>query len=174
MTYNISKSSDNNTAVDDDINGTRDLGAVTIVGADKISTKVNQVYVTASPKTILKLNSDAAPQVKLNYATTIPKTGIKLNSDVAPEAVTINKVMTTDNKPAKVYVRGFSTNNDQLTIDGEGHPLFVIDGKEVKSVNNLNPNDIKSITVLKDGTAEKKYGEKGKNGVIEIRTKKGK
>jgi len=59
-----------------------------------------------------------------------------------------------------------------LTIDGDIKPIFIIDGKEVKSINNLNPGSIKSITVLKDGTAEKKYGEKGKGGVIEIQTKK--
>jgi TonB-dependent SusC/RagA subfamily outer membrane receptor len=65
-------------------------------------------------------------------------------------------------------------NNDKLTIDGEGRPLFIIDGKEAKSLKNLNPNDIRSLTVLKDGSAEKKYGEKGKNGVVEITTKNGK
>lgn len=51
--------------------------------------------------------------------------------------------------------------------------LIVVDGevKEGMKLNTLNPNDIVSFTVLKDETAIKKYGEKGKNGVIEIRTK---
>ena len=51
--------------------------------------------------------------------------------------------------------------------------LYLIDGKEsdAATVKALNPNSIKSINVLK-GSATSKYGEKGKNGVIEIITKK--
>ncbi|PCJ98458.1 MAG: hypothetical protein COA50_02845 [Flavobacteriaceae bacterium] len=60
------------------------------------------------------------------------------------------------------------------TGDGKGDPLFIVDGKEVKSnkVEKLNPDGIESIDVLKGESAEKKYGKKGKNGVIEITTKK--
>lgn len=51
--------------------------------------------------------------------------------------------------------------------------LYLIDGKEsdAETVKALNPNSIKSINVLK-GSATSKYGDKGKNGVIEIVTKK--
>jgi hypothetical protein len=51
--------------------------------------------------------------------------------------------------------------------------LYLIDGKEsdAATVKALNPNSIKSINVLK-GNSTSKYGEKGKNGVIEIITKK--
>jgi len=195
--YSVSGSSDNTTAIADDTNRTKNVSTGTIVGADKIRTKVatgvkNQVYVVAVPKSELKLNSDAAPTVKLNYVPKtelrlnsdvaptvklnyVPKTELKLNNDAAPETVTvegINKLTTADNKPAKIFV--LNGNNDQLTIGSGGQPLFIIDGKKVKSVKNLNPNDIKSISVLKDGAAEKKYGEKGKNGVVEITTIKGK
>lgn len=69
-------------------------------------------------------------------------------------------------------------------------PLFVVDGKIVKvdisprgkdinlmkdeelhKIFNIKEEDIESITVLKDGAATAIYGEKGKNGVIEIKTK---
>ena len=51
--------------------------------------------------------------------------------------------------------------------------LIVIDGKEANdNIDNINPNSIKSITVLKDKKATTKYGEKGKNGVIEVELKK--
>ncbi len=50
-----------------------------------------------------------------------------------------------------------------VTIDGE------IKGKA--SLDSISPNSIESITVLKDKAAISKYGDKGKNGVIEIRTK---
>ncbi len=51
--------------------------------------------------------------------------------------------------------------------------LVVIDGKEMSDgLDNINPNSIKSVNVLKDKKATDKYGEKGKNGVIEVELKK--
>lgn len=54
-------------------------------------------------------------------------------------------------------------------------PLIIIDGIKVPNheLKNTNPNTIESINVLKGKSATKKYGEEGKNGVIEITTKKG-
>ena len=48
--------------------------------------------------------------------------------------------------------------------------LYVVDGKYAKleEFKNINPADIKSINILKGKTAIDKYGEEGKNGVIEI------
>jgi TonB-dependent SusC/RagA subfamily outer membrane receptor len=64
---------------------------------------------------------------------------------------------------------------DQLAfkLDGDmaNPPLYVVDGKETKSVESLSPNAIESISVLKDESATSLYGEKGKNGVIIITTK---
>ena len=54
-------------------------------------------------------------------------------------------------------------------------PLYVIDGKVLKNdfdPNSIAPDDIESITVLKDAKATEKYGEKARDGVIEIITKK--
>jgi outer membrane receptor for ferrienterochelin and colicin len=52
--------------------------------------------------------------------------------------------------------------------------LFVVDGKVVseEDMNAISPDKIQSINVIKGTSAEIKYGEKGKNGVIEITTKK--
>jgi len=110
------------------------------------------------------------------YVSAMPKAEVSVSSDVAPEVITVegtDKTTPPDGKPRKVFIRGF-TNNDRLTIDGEGQSLFIIDGKETTSLKNVSPEDIKSITILKDGAAEKLYGEKGKNGVVVITTKKGK
>jgi TonB-dependent SusC/RagA subfamily outer membrane receptor len=52
--------------------------------------------------------------------------------------------------------------------------LYIVDGAEVKDISEIKPNDIEKINVLKDKTAVEKYGDKGKNGVIEITTKKSK
>jgi hypothetical protein len=52
-------------------------------------------------------------------------------------------------------------------------PLYIVDGKEATEdiLKKLKPDDIESITVLKDKNAIKKYGDKGKNGVIEVSLK---
>ena len=50
--------------------------------------------------------------------------------------------------------------------------LIVIDGKiSDNGLNTISPTEIQSIRVMKDGSAVEKYGEKGKDGVIEITTK---
>ncbi len=54
----------------------------------------------------------------------------------------------------------------------KSEPLVLVDGKEyTKGIKSLDPNNIESMSVLKDQSAQKKYGEAGKNGVIEITTK---
>ena len=52
--------------------------------------------------------------------------------------------------------------------------LYIIDGKEMESgsIKDVDPTSIKMVSVLKGENAVKKYGEKGKNGVVEITTKK--
>jgi hypothetical protein len=61
-----------------------------------------------------------------------------------------------------------------VTSDGDKDPLIIIDGKEVKNkkMKDIDPDTIASVSVLKGESAEKKYGKKGKDGVIEITTKK--
>ena len=57
----------------------------------------------------------------------------------------------------------------------DDQPLIIIDGKEAGeaiNLDSLDPNTIESINVLKGPSAEKAYGEKGKNGVVEITLKK--
>lgn len=60
------------------------------------------------------------------------------------------------------------------TSGGEKQPLFILEGKEIskEEMSRLNPNSIQSINVLKGESAKGKYGEKGKNGVVEISLKK--
>ncbi len=63
---------------------------------------------------------------------------------------------------------------EQDIFGNEKRPLFIVDGveKENFNTNSIKPNDIESISVLKDSSAAIAYGEKGKNGVILIKTKK--
>lgn len=59
------------------------------------------------------------------------------------------------------------------SIKGSSEPLYIIDGMQGGSYDNLNPNDIASIEVLKDASSTAIYGSQGANGVIIITTKKG-
>lgn len=65
-----------------------------------------------------------------------------------------------------IRIRGLGTVNN-------ANPLVIVDGIE-SSMNNINPNDIESISVLKDGPSSAIYGSKAANGVVLITTKKGK
>lgn len=61
------------------------------------------------------------------------------------------------------------------SINGNTEPLYVIDGVPQNSDNfrSINPNDIESVTVLKDAGATAIYGNRGANGIIVVKTKRG-
>ncbi|HJZ39774.1 MAG TPA: SusC/RagA family TonB-linked outer membrane protein, partial [Bacteroidales bacterium] len=67
---------------------------------------------------------------------------------------------------SKVRIRGFSSfeNND---------PLYIVDGVPTQDISSMNPNDVASISVLKDAGAASIYGSRASNGVIIVTTKKG-
>jgi TonB-linked SusC/RagA family outer membrane protein len=61
------------------------------------------------------------------------------------------------------------------SLNGSSAPLYVVDGVPFnESITSLNPNDIESMTFLKDASAAALYGNRGANGVIIVTTKKGK
>ena len=63
--------------------------------------------------------------------------------------------------------------DDTQSVNLEGSPYYVVDGKHVENVSNINVNDIKQINVYKDAKhTTDKYGDAAKNGVVEITTKK--
>ena len=59
------------------------------------------------------------------------------------------------------------------SINGTNAPIFVVDGTITESINNLNPQDIKSFSVLKDASAVAIYGSRAANGVILVTTQRG-
>lgn len=65
----------------------------------------------------------------------------------------------------KYMIRGVSS------IYGSTDPLFLVDGVETENIDNINPRDIRSVEVIKDGSAAI-YGTRGANGVIMITTKR--
>jgi TonB-linked SusC/RagA family outer membrane protein len=76
-----------------------------------------------------------------------------------------------DNSPGggtMVRIRGFGTINNNS-------PLYIIDGTPTTgNLNQINPNDVESMQILKDASAASIYGSRAANGVIIITTKKGK
>ncbi|MCL7987832.1 TonB-dependent receptor [Sphingobacterium sp. lm-10] len=74
---------------------------------------------------------------------------------------------TPGNRAPQFRIRGVGT-------WGDANPLIVIDGIPGGNINILNPDDVESISVLKDAASSSIYGVRGANGVIIVTTKKGK
>lgn len=68
--------------------------------------------------------------------------------------------------PAVVRIRGFQSG-------GNNNPLYVIDGVPTEDPSILNPQDVESMQILKDGTSSAIYGTRAANGVVIVTTKQG-
>lgn len=81
------------------------------------------------------------------------------------------EVQTVGNQPgagAQIRIRG------TRSISGTNEPLYVLDGIPWEgSLNDINPDDVAAVDVLKDASSTAIYGSRGANGVILITTKKG-
>ncbi len=67
-----------------------------------------------------------------------------------------------------IRIRGFGS------ISGDNAPLYILDGVPYSGVlNNISPDDIESMSILKDAASTSLYGARGANGIIVITTKKG-
>lgn len=67
-----------------------------------------------------------------------------------------------------IRIRGFGS------INATSEPLFVVDGAPyVGGTSNINPDDVESVTILKDAASTSLYGSRAANGVVMITTKKG-
>lgn len=80
----------------------------------------------------------------------------------------VNNTASADpNSGSSLQIRGATS------ISASNDPLIVIDGVTGGNIRNLSPQDIESMTVLKDAASAAIYGTRGANGVILITTKKG-
>lgn len=80
------------------------------------------------------------------------------------------QVQTTNSQPGsemRIRIRGGNS------LNGSNEPLVVVDGVIGADLNQINPNDVESVDVLKDASATAIYGARGANGVIMITTKRG-
>ncbi|MBL4678770.1 MAG: TonB-dependent receptor [Mucilaginibacter sp.] len=127
---------------------------------------LNEVVVTGYTAQRKKDISGSVTTVNIAAAKSVPT--VSAESMLQGQAAGVNVV--TQGSPgagAQVSIRGISN-------FGNSSPLYVVDGLQTGSISNLNPNDIESISVLKDAGAAAIYGVSGGNGVVVVTTKKGK
>lgn len=112
----------------------------------------------------------------------VSKTIVKydINYKNSTEGVIKEHIIKTDKQPqatstSSLTVRsnGFSMSEFEGALPEGEKPLLIVDDKEFNgSIEDIDPETVRSMTVLKGKAAETVWGEKGNNGVIEIKTKK--
>ena len=128
--------------------------------------QLSEVVVTGYTSQRKKDITGAVAVVSAKELTALPAASVTQMLQGRASGVTVGN----DNSPGggtMVRVRGFgSTNNNS--------PLYVIDGVPTQgTLNQINPNDIESMQVLKDASAASIYGARAANGVVIITTKRG-
>lgn len=127
-------------------------GSVTRLSGDDL--EVNLGYSTVKQKDLTYSVSNVG--VKENEASSYRDIYEYLQGRVAGVQVTQDK---------RIIIRGVNS------INAGGDPLILVDGVETTNLSDINIHDIKSIDVLKDGSAAI-YGLRGANGVLLITTKR--
>ena len=121
----------------------------------------------------LKPNEVNGSYVVIDNKTLNQQTGTnildRLNGVTSSLLFSVGKQNNNPQNSTNISIRGLST------INGPLDPLIVIDNFIYDGdINNINPNDVESITILKDAAAASIWGARAGNGVIVITTKKGK
>ena len=73
-------------------------------------------------------------------------------------------------KPTVVVVKNIPKDTS-IAVKGET-PLYIVDGKEIKNINEVSPKDIEKIDVLKGASATALYGKKGEKALLLLRPKR--
>ncbi|WP_026630039.1 SusC/RagA family TonB-linked outer membrane protein [Dyadobacter alkalitolerans] len=128
---------------------------------------LTEVVVTGYAAQRKKDITGAVTVINTKELTAVPSASVTQMLQGRAAGVTVGN----DNSPGggtMVRIRGFGSINNNS-------PLYVIDGVPTQgTLNQLNPNDIESMQVLKDASAASIYGARAANGVVIITTKKGK
>lgn len=121
-------------------------------------------YGTSSKKAmtgaVTSVSSDAITRNKSNNV-------ISSLQGMVPGLQMTSKAGSGGSSSQEIIIRGNSS------INASNEPLYIIDGVPSGSMNSLNPEDIESISVLKDASAISLYGARATNGVILVTTKQG-
>lgn len=148
------------------------VGSQTTIDIDlkETSSDLNELIIVGY-QTVRKQDlTGAIGQVKISDVVKAPVAGF---AEALAGRVAGVQVSSSDGQPGatmNIQIRG------QSSINNSVQPLYIIDGFATENSENinLNPDDIESITVLKDAASTAVYGSRGTNGVIVITTKSGK
>ena len=146
------------------VTGSKTAVSLTLVEDES---QANEVVVTGYSSQRKKDITGAVTVINAKTLTSLP--AASLTQMLQGRAAGVN--VGNDNSPGggtMVRIRGFGTINNNS-------PLYIIDGVPTQgTLNQINPNDIESMQVLKDASAASIYGARAANGVVIITTKKGK
>jgi TonB-linked SusC/RagA family outer membrane protein len=112
--------------------------------------------------------SGAVSIVKMSDITKQPTPNLLTALQGRVAGLQINSGGTPGGSDTQIVIRGLTT------VNSSSAPLWVIDGVQTMNSSGLNPDEIESIQVLKDGASAAIYGTSAANGVIVVTTKKGK
>jgi TonB-dependent starch-binding outer membrane protein SusC len=137
------------------------------VGMKEESIGLNEVVAIGYGSTKRKDLTGSVSSVDLESLKDIPATSAL--QAIAGRMAGVNVTVTEGSPDAdiKIRVRGGGS------ITQDNSPLYIVDGFQVKSINDIPPGDIESIDVLKDASSTAIYGSQGANGVILVTTKSG-
>ena len=146
------------------------LSDVVVIGYMQQSNKKNSASVSKLAVDELKNNPNPNPVQALQGK--IAGVSIPITQG-QPGIGAVNIIIRGGTKP-NVYGSGLGNNGGSAVGASDGsNPLVVIDGV-FRSMNDVNPDDIESLQIMKDAASSAIYGARGANGVIVIKTKKGK
>jgi len=136
------------------------------VTLEKSLESLSEIVVIGYGKTSRALVSGAISTVKSEQITSTPV--VSLDQALQGRAAGANIVNSgSPGSPPRVLIRGLGT-------FGNSDPLYVIDGVVSQGLNEINPNDIETIDILKDASTAAIYGSRASNGVVIVTTKRGK
>lgn len=146
------------------VNGRKNINVMLTEKNDVLNEVVVIGYGTMDKKELTSAISHVGEKDFLTISSLDPS--MMIQGKVAGVSIT-NTGAGDPNNQASIQIRGVSSRSAGLG------PLVVIDGVPGGNLTNINPNDIASFDILKDGAASAIYGTRGSNGVIVVTTKKG-
>ena len=175
----------NGTVTDFDGNFEVDAKVGDLLDISYVGYKSQQVKATAQPMNIvLKEDTETLEEVVVvGYSSTSKRDLIASVSTVKADQISnmpvtnIAQGLAGRSPGLIVQASGGGINSTpSISIRGGGAPLYVIDGVIRSSVDfqNLSPDDIQSMSILKDASATAVYGSRATNGIIQVVTKQGK
>ncbi|MFT3948826.1 MAG: TonB-dependent receptor [Agriterribacter sp.] len=130
---------------------------------------LGEVVVVGYGSQIKRNVTGAVQTINANEVKDLPVSTVAQKLQGRLAGVQINQTTGKPGQGMSVRVRG------QVSVSAGSDPLYVIDGFPITgNINNINPDEIENISILKDAASTSLYGSRAANGVVLITTRKGK